>query len=154
MADDGLRERLHTESKVLRDAGWSGPAATMLDASQKLSQMNNLLAEILPFLNGNPALGRKVYATLMNRDPAVVTPFDDDEHPVVGCFYEARDDHKAYFCDSFDPKAGYWMTPIDPLDIHSAPKPRRLVAEGDLDGAFRFTGYCTLHRSTNPSRTP
>jgi hypothetical protein len=132
MADDGLRERLQTESKVLRDAAWSGPAATMLDASSKLSEMNALLGEILPELYGRPELGEKVFAALMNRNPDVLSMFDPraDDHPVVGKYFVELGEFDDYVCDSFDPKAGYWMTPLNPDEARMIR--RRCVDEAGL----------------------
>lgn len=69
MSDDGLRDRLAAESKVLRDAAWSGPAATMMDAHSKLSSLNNLLVEALPHLDADSDLAERIRSAVMNPKP-------------------------------------------------------------------------------------
>jgi hypothetical protein len=42
-------------------------------------------------------------------DSAIKTPETHPDDPVVGKYFKAYDGRK-YYCDSYDPSCGYWMT--------------------------------------------
>jgi hypothetical protein len=42
----------------------------------------------------------------------ILTPENAPNHPVVGRMFRAYVS-KVYYCDSYDPSCGYWMTNVD-----------------------------------------
>jgi hypothetical protein len=52
------------------------------------------------------------------------TPQTDPDHPTIGRRFRAWDGH-IYFCDSYDPRIGFWMTRED------APPEHRQDQSGD-----------------------
>jgi hypothetical protein len=137
MPDHGLRERIATEAKVLRDASWNGPAATMMDASSALSAMNHLLVEVLPYLHHHRDLAKKVSDALMNPDPRIVTPYNQPDHPVVGHFLKSDAEGVTYFCDSFSPQHGYWMTSASTVPaLDGSDLQRKNLSEDELRRDF------------------
>lgn len=58
----------------------------------------------------------------------IKTPLTHPDHPVVGRFFKFWP--RVYFCDSYDPAIGYWMTNVaDPSD-------RRNVSERAIGRTF------------------
>lgn len=43
------------------------------------------------------------------RDMSIKTPATHPDHPTVGRKFKSWDS-KVYFCDSYDPAIGFWMT--------------------------------------------
>lgn len=67
-------------------------------------------------------------------DSTIKTPQTHPQHPVVGHYFGAnRVDHREaciYYCDSYDPAQGYWMT-----NVHE-PSDRRNVSERAIGRTF------------------
>lgn len=59
----------------------------------------------------------------------IKTPETHPDHPVVGKTFRAWDG-KNYYCDSYDPSCGFWMTAKDD------PKIRRNVSERAIGRTF------------------
>lgn len=65
---------------------------------------------------------------------AVKTPTTHPDHPTVGHHFSGvnwrRNRTEVYFCDSYDPQIGYWMTNVyDPAD-------RKNVSERAIERTF------------------
>lgn len=65
MRETALIERLRTESKVLRDASWSGIAATLLDAAVTIRKSREALYRAAPsHQGGHSATGAAIAEVL------------------------------------------------------------------------------------------
>src|SRR4051812_34308047 len=64
---------------------------------------------------------------------AIKTPETHPDHPVVGHLFVATDfmtgDWQIYYCDSYDPRQGYWLTLCNGVG-------RKNVSERAIDSTF------------------
>lgn len=77
------------------------------------------------------------------RNVEIKTPETHPDHQVVGKDFMAWSDGHRYYCDSYDPRIGFWMTRVDAPperwnDDHS--EYRRNVSERAID-----RGFNTIH---------
>jgi hypothetical protein len=67
------------------------------------------------------------------RDMSIRTPETHPNHEVVGHLFVASDlmsgDSEIYYCDSYDPRQGYWMTLCNGIK-------RKNVSERAIDATF------------------
>lgn len=45
-------------------------------------------------------------------DKPIKTPQTHPDHPVVGRFFKSWSQPNVYYCDSYDPAIGFWMTNV------------------------------------------
>lgn len=64
----------------------------------------------------------------MESHSEVKTPQTHPDHQTVGHFFDAHDG-KVYYCDSYDPRIGFWMTPVDEGE-------RKNVSERAIDRTY------------------
>ena len=95
----------------------------------------------------------------------IKTPETHPDHPVVGRDILAHDGHR-YFCDSYDPRIGFWMTRLDcPPEnlVDQNSEFRRNVSERAIGRTFyvihvdHYDGRTREHaaiRGAMPSRLP
>ena len=74
-------------------------------------------------------------------DHPIKTPETHPDHPVVGHDFSGTNwtDKKTsdnYYCDSYDPRIGYWMTGIE------IPEDRRNVSERAINRTFHHQRKC------------
>lgn len=61
----------------------------------------------------------------------LATPQTHPNDPVIGKKFLAHNGH-VYYCDSYDPSQGYWMTRVD------EPRDRRNVSERAIGRTFHY----------------
>lgn len=90
---------------------------------------------------------------------ALKTPETHPDHHTVGKYFCSGWDGVIYYCDSYDPSIGYWMTPIDVTDKDWRPVERKNVSERAIGRSFHEIwmyddGHCnsTLGRWTGKER--
>jgi hypothetical protein len=71
-------------------------------------------------------------------DKGIKTPATHPDHPVVGHYFKAwagssLEGNAIYFCDSYDPRVDFWMTPINRPDDGIK---RRPVSPRAIDATF------------------
>lgn len=64
----------------------------------------------------------------------IKTPETHPDHETVGHDFKGLE--RTYFCDSYDPKIGFWMTGIDKEDD------RRNVSERAINRTFHHSTNC------------
>jgi len=71
-------------------------------------------------------------------DPSVlITPETHPDHTVVGRRWRGPED-RSYFCESYDPRIGFWMVQVDPKTGNPVePENRRNVSEKAIGGTYR-----------------
>lgn len=71
----------------------------------------------------------------------VMTPEAYPQHPTIGRFFSAGIGNEVYFCDSYEPRLGFWMTNV--VDASD----RRNVSEMAINRTFH-----TLDDSSKPKK--
>jgi hypothetical protein len=66
---------------------------------------------------------------IMTHDTTIKTPESHPDHPVVGKVWRGWDGIE-YFCDSYDPRIGFWMTDVND------PANRKNVSERAIHRTF------------------
>ena len=64
----------------------------------------------------------------------IKTPETHPDHPTVGHNFKSWDGH-TYYCDSYDPAIGFWMTDVDD------PGNRRNVSERAIGRTYHRVDY-------------
>jgi len=82
-------------------------------------------------------------------DTAIKTPQTHPDHHTVGHRFKSWDGHE-YYCDSYDPRQGYWMTRADAPEENKTDEHtqwRRNVSERAIGRTYHIIysdGTCAL----------
>lgn len=67
---------------------------------------------------------------------ALITPATHPKHHTVGKYFASGWGGLIWYCDSYDPRLGYWMTPIDATDKEWRVVERTNVSERAIGASF------------------
>lgn len=92
----------------------------------------------------------------MSWEPIIKTPETNPDHETIGQTFKAWDGH-LYYCDSWQERAGFWMTRVDAPEENKADQFgewRKNVSERAIGRTFHVQyGYQNRLADANPSIT-
>jgi hypothetical protein len=75
----------------------------------------------------------------VSREPREMLPEQHPDHPVIGRYFISGMGGAIYYCDSYDPAMGFWMTPAREGDTYHkviSDNGRTNVSERAIGGTF------------------